>query len=67
MIEITQEWVYEREACDCCDGWWDERWYVTINGELKSEHSTKAEAQAYVLEYLHPTGILYYESEYPHD
>lgn len=33
MIEITQQWVYEPEACDCCEGWWNTIYSLTVNGE----------------------------------
>lgn len=33
MIEITDEWYYEREACDCCEGWYNKRYHLTVAGE----------------------------------
>ncbi len=33
MIKVVQGWDYIREACDCCDGWWEENWTVYLGDE----------------------------------
>ena len=32
MINIVEEYVYERESCDCCDGWYDLHLHLYVDG-----------------------------------
>ena len=64
-IEVNKIYVYEREACDCCEGWWEERIQVVIDDEVVYSSPCAEE----VLQWLSDnTAILdYSEEEFPSD
>lgn len=31
-IEFVNEPYYVSEACDCCEGWWYDKWLVKVDG-----------------------------------
>ena len=38
MIEITEVYRYESEACDCCEGWYNKRYELKIDGIVQREY-----------------------------
>lgn len=67
MIEVFQDWEYEPEACDCCTGYYNDRYRVAVNmEELPDKYSDVVSAIRAGLERLGITCV-FHESEYPDD
>jgi len=62
-FELKQEWWYDRPACDCCEGFYDEAWVVYENGENISSHYSQEAAKAWILDLLIETGEVEYSEE----
>ena len=37
-IEFVNEPYYVGEACDCCEGWWYDKWFVKVDGIFLAEY-----------------------------
>ena len=62
-IHLVQEWWYDRPACDCCEGFYEETWVVYEAWTELSAHSSQDEAKAWVLDRLIAAGEIDYSEE----
>lgn len=51
-FKIKQSWWYDRPACDCCEGLYDEAWDLLEGGELISTHYSEEGAKAALVDLL---------------
>ena len=65
MIEITEEYVYEREACDCCDGWYELQLHLSLDGKYIGEFTDALELMRYLKD--NSKVFKYTEAEIPYD
>lgn len=62
-IHLVQDWWYERTACNCCEGIYDEVWVVYESGKELSTHYSQESAKAWVLDRLVESGEIDYSEE----
>lgn len=65
-VKIQREWVWVREACDCC-GYYDDQYIVMVNGRYDGvfhslqEALERIEHGPYVFEYIYEPYPIYEE------
>ena len=63
MIQIFEGYVYEREACDCCDGWYSLQYRLVIDDEYKGTFTDAADVLVYLAG--NTKDFTFHESEVP--
>lgn len=61
-IQIKQVQIYEPEACDCCEGYWETKFTLTIEGTFVMMTDDLTEILQYISD--HTAVIDYIEESY---